>query len=141
MKKLLLASFCVFLFFSLQAQLEVNGIDIGGEEINFCEIIAMEFNTYKKKMVVTDENFSGKVVETTYTLLKKETRIGIDIGEAIDWNASQDFKDLNGNPVIFESIIAALNLLTNNGWEFIESYTNTFDNVAVKHFLLKKTPK
>ena len=46
-------------------------------------------------------------------------------------------KDENGEKMIFNSMIDALNYMTKNGFKFVNAYAITEDGQNVYHYLLK----
>ncbi|WP_295940561.1 hypothetical protein [uncultured Alistipes sp.] len=77
----------------------------------YCEIIGNHLPTYKGKGVL------------------------FDFGQGTDaWRYNQ-LRDADGNKLLFESTIAALNYMLSRGWEFVQSYTSGQDNELVHHLL------
>lgn len=76
----------------------------------------------------------------TSKLLSNKVTIEIDFGQENKYWSNKDtqVKDENGKLVVFNSMIDALNFLSNNGYEFVDAYTITVSNQNVYHYLLKK---
>lgn len=72
--------------------------------------------------------------------LSNKVTIVIDFGQLIRYGQDARYKDQStGKPIIFNSMIDALNFMGNNGWEFVQAYTVTESSQNVYHYLLKKT--
>lgn len=55
------------------------------------------------------------------------------------WSNRQTvIKDQNGKPLVFNSMIDALNFMSGNGYDFETAYALTTGNGNVYHFLLKR---
>lgn len=69
------------------------------------------------------------------------TKVPIEISfgqrvKAFDDNRLKDTQ--TGKPVVFNSMIDALNFMGKQGWEFAQAYIITESNQNVYHYLLKK---
>lgn len=84
-----------------------------------------------------------EIVATQTGLLKKKVKINVDFG-----NKKSLFKELIGDPlkdketgktICFNSIIDALNYMSNEGWLFVNAYTiNDKDQSSALHYLMRK---
>ncbi len=115
MKKTILLSAMILFCFYLKAQ------DIKSDSIKFtyCELIGKE------------RDLSNKMT------------VQIDFGQERKFFSDNRYKDsITGKPVIFNSMIDALNFMSKSQWEFVQAYIipagsgNYSQNVY--HFLLKK---
>lgn len=70
-------------------------------------------------------------------LLSDKIRVTIDFGNAKHLT-DRNIKDDDGNPVVFNSAVDALNFMGKNGWEFVQAYTITFSSYNVVHYLMKR---
>lgn len=115
MKKLFLAMVCLFLLvgFSANSQVTVDGVDINKTDIKYCELVA------KSAL------FSMKVV------------VVIDYGQDFSWKA-QTIKGNDGKDMKFNSVIAALNFMYKNGWDYANNFVVSDKDGSVYHYLLKK---
>ncbi len=75
----------------------------------------------------------GKLFSTKLT-------IEIDFGQHDKVFSLKDtqVKDKDGNRMIFNSMVDALNFFSSNGYDFQQAYTITISNQNVYHFLMKK---
>ncbi|MFY9352844.1 MAG: hypothetical protein WBI52_07555 [Bacteroidales bacterium] len=65
--------------------------------------------------------------------------IQIDFGQKMNAFADNRLKDpKTGKPIVFNSMIDALNFMGKQGWEFVQAYTITEGNNGVYHYILKK---
>lgn len=76
----------------------------------------------------------------TEKLLSTKITIQIDFGQATSlWKATDNIiKDENAKPVVFNSMIDALNFFSKNGYDFVTAYVLTVSNQNVYHYLLRK---
>ena len=73
-------------------------------------------------------------------LLSTKLTIEIDFGQKTKFFSSGKetiVKDDNGEKMIFNSMIDALNFMTKNGFEFVNAYAITEDGQNVYHYLLR----
>jgi hypothetical protein len=116
MKKILLLAFIVISLKS-KSQVKVDGVDINTLGINYCEIVGSDMGLFKKKII-----------------------IAVDYGQKINLADGTAIEDMATNkPVIFNSMIDALNFMDKNGWEYINCYAVSIPNsVSIYHYLLKR---
>ena len=76
----------------------------------------------------------------TAKLFSKKVTVELDFGQASKALQDNRYKDpATGQPVVFNSMVDALNFMGNNGWEFVQAYTiGDAQNGYVYHFMLKK---
>ena len=76
----------------------------------------------------------------TSRLLSNKLTIDIDFGQENKVFSGKDtrIKDINGKNLIFNSMIDALNFMTQNGYEFVQAYAISVSNQNVYHYLLRK---
>lgn len=75
----------------------------------------------------------------TRKFLSTNLTIEIDYGQERNFFSDERLKDTKtGKPIVFNSMIDALNFLGGLGWEFVQAFTITMDNQNVYHFLMKK---
>ncbi len=117
MEKLIIITFCLTVFglSSVYSQ-TVNDIPIKEIDVDYIQIVG------------TSKLFSNKFT------------IEIDFGQENKYWSAKDtqVKDDNGKLVVFNSMIDALNFLSNNGYEFVDAYAITISNQNVYHYMLKK---
>jgi len=78
----------------------------------------------------------------TSRLLSNKVSIEIDFGQQSKFFSSgkeTQIKDVSGKPLIFNSMIDALNFMTSNGYSFVQAYAFAVDNQNVYHYLMKKS--
>ena len=114
MKNLLLLITLLPLF--AQSQIIVNDVDILQEE-----------EAYYIKIVGAAKNLTGtKIV------------ISVDYRQPRKFLQSQVIKDKDGNAVIFNSTVEALNFFVGNGYEYVNSMFYTVGTANVEHILLRR---
>ena len=74
----------------------------------------------------------------TEKMLSTKVTIAVDFGQKMKIFADNRMKDETGKPLVFNSMIDALNYMGKQGWEFSQAYTITISNQNVYHFLMKK---
>jgi hypothetical protein len=64
----------------------------------------------------------------------------IDYGQPIDYQRefNQRITDGRGMPIVFRSIVFTLNLMDQNGWEFIHTYMAHTNNFERFHYLFRR---
>ena len=70
--------------------------------------------------------------------MSNKVTINVDYGQERKFFGSQIIKDENGNEVIFNGMIAAMNFFKKHGYEFKQAYVITVGNQNVYHWLLEK---
>ncbi|HLV91595.1 MAG TPA: hypothetical protein VKX34_00620 [Aequorivita sp.] len=76
----------------------------------------------------------------TSKLFKNEVTIQIDFGQRNKmFSDNTRVKDEEGKPLSFNSMIDALNFMSQNGYDFVEAYALTISNQNVYHYLLRKS--
>ena len=113
MKKLLFIASIILMCDGLFAQDKVDSLKYA-----YCELIGAE-----------------KLMSTKIT-------VSIDFGQATTIFSDKRYKDENGKPIVFNSMVDALNFMGDNGWEFVQAYIVTMGTGGsaqnVYHWLLKK---
>jgi len=119
MKKLVLV--CTLAFSVLTFSQTVNETPIADIDVEYLQIVG------------TGRLFSDKV------------RIEIDFGQNTTFFAMNRketiIKDADGNNVVFNSMIDALNYMSSHGFEFVQAYAFAINNQNVYHYLMKKSDK
>ncbi|HNZ43860.1 MAG TPA: hypothetical protein PKN41_11010 [Bacteroidales bacterium] len=78
----------------------------------------------------------------TRKFLSTNVTIEIDYGQDRNFFSDQRLKDVKtGKPIVFNSMIDALNYFGNLGWEFVQAFAITTNDQNVYHFLMKKPRK
>jgi hypothetical protein len=70
----------------------------------------------------------------------EKTKIDINFGQKLKFFTQKDteLRDENGKEFILNSMVDALNFMSENNYEFVTAYTVTVLNSNVYHFLLRK---
>ncbi|MBK0384441.1 hypothetical protein I5M32_15860 [Pedobacter sp. SD-b] len=69
----------------------------------------------------------------------KKNKVFVDFGNEINYNADRILKDeKTGEPIIFNTMIDALNYMGQKGWEFVQAYVTIYKEDSTTHYLLKK---
>jgi hypothetical protein len=91
----------------------------------------------------------GTIDTTTYTycqivgtarIMSNKVTIEIDLGQHRPWFAEKRLRDANGDLIIFNGMIDAMNFMARDGWEFVQAYafSPSGSGPAVYHYLLRK---
>src|SRR5688572_3078030 len=80
------------------------------------------------QIVGTSKMFSNKLI------------VDIDFGQQNKLFNNKDtrIKDADGNNMVFNSMVDALNFMTKNGYEFVQAFAVTTSDRNVYHHLLRK---
>ena len=79
----------------------------------------------------------SEIVGTSRFMSTKVT-IEISSGQRMKTFSDNRLKDSSGKPIVFNSMIDAMNYMGKQGWEFVQAYIITESSQNVYHFLLKK---
>lgn len=122
MKKLLVVLSVMFLSLNTFAQKDgtVNGVKISELGVEYVQILGHS-SLLKPNQVKITIDFGQKWFNG---LFKKTEDIII--------------RDSNGEALIFNSMMDALNFMFDNGYEFVNAYIITISNQNVYHYVLKK---
>ncbi|MCL2329406.1 MAG: hypothetical protein FWC39_12955 [Bacteroidetes bacterium] len=71
-------------------------------------------------------------------LFSNKVTVEFDYGQQAGFFADRRLMDENGKPIVFNSMVDAMNFMGADGWEFVQAYAVTTGNVNVYHWLLKK---
>lgn len=79
----------------------------------------------------------------TAKFLSNKVTVEIDFGQELKFFADNRYKDpATGKPIVFNSMVDALNFMGDSGWEFVQAYIVTLGSGStaqnVYHWLLKK---
>jgi hypothetical protein len=83
-------------------------------------------------------NFVYCEILGTEKLLSNKVTITIDFGQKMKFFADNRMKDNSGKPIVFNTMIDALNFMGKQGWEFAQAYAVTISNQSVYHYLMQK---
>ena len=114
-RNLLLTTLFIFITSLVFSQVYVEDVNINELDIKYCQLIG-----YRK-------NFLGKKII-----------INVDYGQEFTFLKLQLIKDKDGNTIIFNSIIDALNFMEKNGWEYLNNYAVPYGNSYIYYYLLQK---
>lgn len=78
-----------------------------------------------------------QIVGTSKFMSSKVT-IEIDFGQARGLWSDNRLRGEDGKPIVFNSMIDAMNWMGNDGWEFMQAYVLTVGQQNVYHWILKK---
>lgn len=72
-------------------------------------------------------------------MFSNKITITVDVGEKLKAFASNRLKDpTTGKPIVFYTMVDALNYMGERGWEFEQAYVITDGNNSAYHYLMKK---
>ena len=118
MRKVLITVVLIIGFVSATFGQTVNGVDLKSIDVEYVQIVG-----------------------TQKGLLSNKVIINLDFGQHVKYfnNGKQSIiTDENGEKVIFNSMMDALNFMTKYGYSFINSNMYSIGNQRVAHFMLKK---
>lgn len=103
-----------------QGKVVVNGVNVNDLPIEYVQILGSDIGLFKKNVVVT-----------------------VDYGQKMKFAEPQTITGDDGKHKSFESVIGALNFMSENGWEFVTAYavtvgSGTANQSNVYHYLLRK---
>lgn len=111
--------------------------------ILMCVFIGSFLSTVKSQENVSLDSmqyFYCQIVGTQKMLSNKVT-VNVDFGQIQKLLSDQRLRDENGNVIVFNSMVDAMNWMGARGWEFVQAYVITTGNQNVYHWLLKKSTK
>jgi hypothetical protein len=102
-------------------------------------LISVQAQTVNDKLISEIDVEYVQIVGTSKLLSNKLT-IEIDFGQENKIFSAKDtqVKDTNGKLLVFNSMIDALNFMSENGYDFVSAHTITIGNQNVYHYILKK---
>ena len=115
--KILMTTLSLFvLLMTTNAQVETNDVPMSSNKYVYCELVG------------------------TAKLLSNKLTINIDMGQRIKTFSAKNRKlvDENNKPIVFNSMVDAMNYMGETGWEFVQAYAITVAQSNVYHWLLKK---
>lgn len=75
---------------------------------------------------------------TNFLNLNKNVKVSVDMGQFQSATKAYTLLDENGKDIKFNSMVAAMNYMSERGWKFIQAYEVTVSNQNVLHWLLYK---
>ena len=116
---ILVITLFLFTVFNTSAQATVNGQPINSIDVEYVRIVG------------------------TSNLLNTKVTIDLEFGQQNKLFSTKDTKILNsdGSPLVLNSMVDALNFMSENGYEFISAYAITTGNQNVYHYLKKRKNK
>ena len=116
MKKLLIIALLSISTLTKAQSVLVDGTDINAMDISYCELVGYNTGAFTKKLNV-------------YVDYGQKNKLGVEVV----------ITDANKKPILFNSMIDALNFMNKNGWEFESTYAvNDAGLGSVYHYLLKR---
>lgn len=87
----------------------------------------------------TKTQFEYCEIVGTAKFMSTKVTIEVSFGQRVKSFADNRLKDPEtGKPIVFNSMIDAMNYMGKQGWEFAQAFVVTESNVNVYHYLLKK---
>lgn len=116
--------------------------------ILFAVLFSMGIYAQESDEVINQDNNQSQLIEHKRyiycellgrgKLLSSKISVDIDFGQSVSfWAPDRRYKDENGKPVNFNSMVDAMNFMGSLGWEFVQAYVVTESNQNVYHWLLK----
>ena len=89
----------------------------------------------------SQEEYEGyyALVLATGRLFSKKVTISIDYGKQTRFFQNTTERDENGKPIVFNTVVDALNYMKHNGWDFVDAYAITIGNQNVYHYLFERS--
>jgi hypothetical protein len=78
------------------------------------------------------------LVMATSKFLSKKVTISVDYGERSTFFENDTERDENGKPIVFNTVVDALNYMKKNRCSFLDAYAITVGNQNVYHYLFEK---
>lgn len=74
--------------------------------------------------------------------LSTKVTVHIEFGQhnKVFSNKDTELRDEEGNRIVFNSMIDALNFMNENGYEFVQAYAITYGSQNVYHYIMRKKP-
>ena len=94
----------------------VNDVPIKDIDVKYIEIIGSQRSVSSKMNIEIEFGQKGNLIGSNNTKIKDE----------------------NGERVLFNSMVDALNFMDKNGYEYLDSYTTSFNDNSTYHYILKK---
>ncbi|TKB97903.1 hypothetical protein [Pedobacter cryophilus] len=70
--------------------------------------------------------------------LNTKTKVSVDFGLENPKSKERRLLDESGKIKTFNSMVDALNFMSEKGWEFVQAYVTIYDKDSTTHWLLKK---
>ena len=107
--------FCLFAILPIFSQ-TVNDVPIKDIDIKYIEIVGSPRSMSSKMNIEIEFGQKGNLIGSQNTKIKDE----------------------NGERVLFNSMIDALNFMDENGYKYLDSYVTTFNKIHTYHYILIK---
>lgn len=106
----------------------------------FALALVFSFSSIAQEAVQDDHDYVYCQIVGQGKLFSKKVTVTIDAGDEESSNIwKRNFlKDAQGNPIVFNTMIGALNYMASKEWDFVQAYTLTIGNQNVYHYLMKK---
>jgi hypothetical protein len=103
-------------------------------------LIIIGFGAFAQTSTSPDAQYVYCEVLGTEKLLSTKVNIVVDFGDRLKWFADNRMKDeKTGKPIVFNSMVDALNYMGKQGWVLAQAYPVTIQNQNVYHYLLKRS--
>lgn len=84
-----------------------------------------------------DKSYMYAQLLGTSKLFSNKVTVQVDFGQFRRMGSDQRMVDKEGNPIVFNSMVDAMNYMGANGWQFLQAYAITIGNQSVYHWLLR----
>lgn len=101
--------------------------------INTQNVSAQQENTTGKYRVYCELLGRSNLSQTKY-------KVSVDFGQRLTWRGvmANELVDENGEKIVFNSMIDAMNYMGALGWNFVQAYAITMANSNVYHYIMYK---
>ncbi len=98
--------------------------------------ILLGFHSYAQEQT----RFVYCIIEGNTKFMSNKVTVRIDFGDNMGAYADNRMKDpKTGKPMVFNSMVDALNFMGKQGWEFVQAYADmNAGTTTLYHFLMKK---
>jgi hypothetical protein len=103
-------------------------------------LIIIAFGAFAQTSTTPDTQYVYCEVVGTEKFLSTKVNIVVDFGDRLKWFADNRMKDeKTGKPIVFNSMVDALNYMGRQGWVLAQAYPVTIQNQNVYHYLLERS--
>lgn len=104
-----------------------------------CSRLFAQNEVVKKDSIQNQMEFLYCQILGTQKIMSNKVTITLDFGQLSKIWSDQRLRDEDGNVIVFNSMVDAMNWMGARGWEFVQAYVITVGGQNVYHWLLKKS--
>ena len=103
-------------------------------------LVAFSWTSYAQPQSNENENKKSymycEIVGMT-KFMSNKVNITLDFGQFNKFGSDQRLRDEEGKPIVFNSMVDAMNWMGADGWKFMQAYAVTMGSTNVYHWLLR----